>query len=82
MDKKETKQAVLDRMLNRHRCPKCHKLVPFETDTWCNGCRREKESKRIIHDFWGIANEIGCFCRNYTEEKMLEKVKEVTERMR
>jgi hypothetical protein len=39
-----------------------------------------------IHDFWGIANEIGCFCRNYTEEKMLEKVKgtvkEVTERMR
>ena len=39
MDKKETKQAVLDRMLNRHRCPKCHKLVPFETDTWCNDCR-------------------------------------------
>jgi len=39
MDKKETKQAVLDRMMNRHRCPKCHKLVPFETDTICNTCR-------------------------------------------
>jgi hypothetical protein len=76
MDKKETKQAVLDRMLNRHRCPKCHKLVPFETDTWCNDCRREKESKRIT-EAWSIPN---VFEKTTVPKIMVERVSGLSRR--
>ena len=76
MDKKETKQAVLDRMLNRHRCPKCHKLVPFETDTWCNGCR--PDFTRESHPFVGAIPNV--FEKTTVPKIMVERVSGLSRR--